>query len=286
MCGIKTVLYLDVLLLVNFAIGALLLLAAGLVCGVCCSGVRVVCGAAVAAASSLALLLPTAPWPLAFLYKAATGAAAVAAVYAPIGARGFARLACWYVLLNLTLTGAALLPGAQGNNFCMYVPLSPGVLLACAGGVYLVLRGVARWFGRADTSLFAAELMLAAGGPAIPVRVLCDTGLTVTEPLSGRAVVLVRTAAVVKALPPALRAYLEGPPDAVPPPELGVRMVPCTTVAGHCVLPAVPAAELRCRRGGHLRRQTDLYAAFCELPPPPSGWEVLAGGDVAAALNG
>ena len=56
--AIKTVIYLDVLLLVNFVLGALFLLAAGLLGGQRCSTGRLLCGAGTAAASSLALLAP------------------------------------------------------------------------------------------------------------------------------------------------------------------------------------------------------------------------------------
>ena len=54
----RTVIYLDVLLLVNFVVGAAFLLAAGLLCGACCSPLRLVGGAGAAAVSSLALQHP------------------------------------------------------------------------------------------------------------------------------------------------------------------------------------------------------------------------------------
>ena len=112
----RTVIYLDVLLLVNFVVGAAFLLAAGLLCGACCSPLRLVGGAGAAAVSSLALLAPTVPWPLALTYKGTSAALCVAAAYGWQGARNTARLTAWFVLLNLTLTGALFLPGAACNN--------------------------------------------------------------------------------------------------------------------------------------------------------------------------
>ena len=273
------------LLLVNFALGALFLLAAGLLSGQRCSGGRVLCGAALAAASSLALLAPTAPWPLVLLYKGSTGALIVAAAYGRPGVRAFGQLLAWFWLLNLMLTGAVLLPlGAQANNLSVYLPLSPGLLLVCAGGVYGGVEGL-HWLlgGRASGEACApAELVL--GGAMVPLRAFHDTGFAVREPLSGRAVVLVRYRAAAANLPPALRAYLEAVfsgQSPLPPPELGVRFVPCDTVAGHCLLPAVPAQELRVGRG----KQADLYAAFCDTLPPPSGWSLLFGSETAEVLR-
>ena len=93
----QTVIYLDVLLLVNFVVGAAFLLAAGLLCGACCSPLRLVGGAGAAAVSSLALLAPTAPWPLALTYKGTSAALCVAAAYGWQGARNTARLTAWFV---------------------------------------------------------------------------------------------------------------------------------------------------------------------------------------------
>ena len=150
---IKTVIYLDVLLLTNFVLGALFLLAAGLVSGQRCSGGRALCGAAVAAASSLALLVPTAPWSVGLLYKGGTGALAVAAAYGWPGWRAFVRLLAWFWLLNLMLTGAVLLPGGrmEVNNLSVYLPLSPEVLLVSAGCVYGGLTLALRLRGGAGT---------------------------------------------------------------------------------------------------------------------------------------
>ena len=95
----RTVIYLDVLLLVNFVVGAAFLLAAGLLCGACCSPLRLVGGAGTAAVSSLVLLAPTAPWPLALTYKGTTAALCVAAAYGWQGVRNTARLTAWFILL-------------------------------------------------------------------------------------------------------------------------------------------------------------------------------------------
>ena len=162
-----------------------------------------------------------------------------------------------------------LLPGAQANNFSIYLPLSPGLLLVCAGGVYLAVQGILRFLGRNSGQTLPVTLQI--GSVSLPLRAFCDTGFSVQEPLSGREVVLVRFAAVQNTLPGPLRSYLSAyfaAPSTLPPPELGLRFVPCTTVSGHCILPAVPAILASAPA-------QPLYAAFCDLPPPPGGWELL-----------
>nr|WP_197039585.1 sigma-E processing peptidase SpoIIGA [Faecalibacterium prausnitzii] len=146
---IKTVIYLDVLLLTNFALTLLFLLAAGLLAGVECRAGRLLLGGAAGAASSLALLAPEAPDAAALLYKVSTAALTVSAAYGWPGVRCFARLVGWFCAENLLLAGALLLPGAQTNNGCIYLPLSPGALLAGAGGVVLAVQGVLRFLAGA-----------------------------------------------------------------------------------------------------------------------------------------
>ena len=157
--------------------------------------------------------------------------------------------------------------------------LSTGALLAGAGGVVLAVQGVLRFLGRGSGQVFPARLTVA--DTALDVRAFCDTGFSVQEPLSGRAVVLVRLGAVP--LPAGVRAYLDAclaGVGAEPRPEWGVRFVPCQTVAGHCLLPALPAALV-----SNGRKQDGIYAAFCDMPPPPGGWTALVSAETAALLG-
>ena len=203
----KTVIYLDELLLTNFLAAAMLLLCTGLLCARQCSGLRLLAGSAAAAAFSLCILLPELPGAAAVLCKAFTCGAVVAAAYGLPGLRSFVRLCAWYLLLNLLLCGAAVLPGVQSANLCVYFALSPGRLLLCCGAVSALLRAVLFCFGRAGPRSVAAVLEL--DGAALPVQALCDTGFSVQDPLSGRAVVLLHYPSVRDGLPQALRTFLD-----------------------------------------------------------------------------
>ena len=238
-------------------------------------------GSAAAAAFSLCILLPELPGAAAVLCKVFTCGAVVAAAYGVPGPRGFARLCAWYLLLNLLLCGAVVLPGVQSANLCVYFALSPGRLLLCCGAVSALLRAVLFCFGRAGPRSVAAVLEL--DGAALPVQALCDTGFSVQDPLSGRAVVLLHYPSVRDGLPQALRTFLDSyfACGTAPPPELGVRLVPCTTIAGHCVLPAVPAKALRVGS----RRVQGFLAAFCRPETSPEHWTALLDSELAGQLG-
>lgn len=277
---LKTVLYLDELLLTNFAIGAALLLAAGFLAAQRCCGLRLCAGALAAALSSLTLLLPQLPPGVALALKAATGAGTVVAAYGVAGRRPFFRLCAWYLLLNFLLCGTAVLPGVQANNLSICLPLTPGRLLICCGGVCAAVYGVTLCFGHSNAPSFDAELVLRSG-ERIQVRAFYDTGFSVQEPLGATAVVLVQYRPVRSKLPDVLRSFLDGyfsAGDLVPPPELALRLIPCRTIAGRCLLPAVPAAL--CTRTASAE---GILAAFCDTDDP--AWTALFGAEVAQLIG-
>lgn len=204
----------------------------------------------------------------------------VAAAYGLPGRGRFAWLCAWYALLNLLLCGAVVLPGVQSRNLSVSLPLSPGRLLASCAGVYAVLRALLYCFGRSGAPSVPATLEVA--GVQLPVQAFHDTGFALQEPLSGKAVVLVQYPAVRHRLPQAARQYLDGwfaHSTAPPPPELGVHLVPCRSIHGQSMLPALPAAlQLGKDRAG------GLLAAFCCPTPPDPAWELLYGEDAAQLL--
>ena len=283
--GLK-VLYIDQLLLVNFAAAAAFLLAAGLLAGVRCTGPRLVLGSAFGAACCLVLLAPALPWPAALLYKGATGAACAALTFGWPGARVFLRLCGWFLTLNLLLTGAAAaLPGGHAANLTAYLDITPGRLLLAVAGVYLGVRALLRFLGKPGQAAVPAQLELL--GVRMDVLAFYDSGFTLADPVSGRAVVLVRYDAVRSALPAGCQKSLDGAlgrTDALPDPGLGLRYLVCGTIAGRTLLPAVPGAVLTRRAGGRTWREEGLMAAFC-TGGAGEGWTLLLGSGLAGRMG-
>ena len=50
--------------------------------------------------------------------------------------------------------------------------------------------------------------------------------------------------------------------------------------AAALLLPALPAAL-----ASNGRKQDGIYAAFCDMPPPPGGWTALVSAETAALLG-
>ena len=220
------------------------------------------------------------------LYKGATGSACAALTFGWPGARVFLRLCGWFLTLNLLLTGAAAaLPGGHAANLTAYLDITPGRLLLAVAGVYLGVRALLRFLGKPGQAAVPAQLELL--GVRMDVLAFYDSGFTLADPVSGRAVVLVRYDAVRSALPAGCQKSLDGAlgrTDALPDPDLGLRYLVCGTIAGRTLLPAVPGAVLTRRAGGRTWREEGLLAAFC-TGGAGEGWTLLLGSGLAGRMG-
>ena len=105
----KTVIYLDVLLLTNFLIGYALLAAAGLLAGMQARFGRMVLASLLAASSALILLAPELTYPQQLVYKVGTAAVITAAAFGVRPLRRYAAVLGWFAALNLLLAGLCIL---------------------------------------------------------------------------------------------------------------------------------------------------------------------------------
>ncbi|HRM85340.1 MAG TPA: sigma-E processing peptidase SpoIIGA, partial [Gemmiger qucibialis] len=146
MPAIKTVIYLDVLLLVNFLVAYFLLQAAGLLSSQHAAFSRMVCASGIASLSALILFAPELSYPAQIL----TACAVVGVAFGLQGLRRFVTAVCWYAALNILLAGLCIAvilrtgtPLLQTANLTVYLRISPVVLLllsaASCGAVWLGL---------------------------------------------------------------------------------------------------------------------------------------------------
>ena len=144
-------------------------------------------GSAAAAAASLGILLPELPGPAAFLYKVFTCCAAVAAAY---GVPGL-QFCCSCVCVVSAAEPAAVRSRAAARSakrkslrLSAAVPGAAAAVLRCSA-CRAARRTVLLWPCR-HRCVAALELE----GAALSVQAFCDTGFSVQDPLTGRAVVL------------------------------------------------------------------------------------------------
>ena len=152
----KTVIYLDVLLLTNFLAAYFLLLATAAFSGLRTRFGRLVLGSLVAALSSLILFVPEQPYPVQLLYKIATALLITAVAFGCSNKLRLLTAACWYAALNIALAGLVLLvilhTGTkilQTGNLTVYLRISPLLLV--------VLSVCAAWPSKSPFDFWSKE---------------------------------------------------------------------------------------------------------------------------------
>ena len=255
--SIKTVIYLDILLLVNFLAAYFLLLAAGAAAGHRPRFVRLLAGSGAAALSALILFAPELPLPVQVAYKLAAAALVTAVTFGMRPLRLWLSCTVFYAVLNLTLGGLAVLGALytdsallQAGNLTLYLRISPLLLLAlaalCAAAAELGRRCLCRSTPAADTVGLQTELC----GQLLRLRAAADTANHLKDPITCMPVLVVSYPDAKPRLPREICTFLDawfsGSTRQTPPPGAQLRLIPCRTAAGGGLLPgfAVPGCFL------------------------------------------
>lgn len=251
----KTVIYLDILLLTNFLIAYAMLSAAGLLAGLRAGFLRMVGASALASLSALILFAPELPYPVQLSYKLATAGVIVWAAFGARRVRAWLTAVCWYAGLNLLLAGLCILlilrtdsPLLQTGNLVVYLRISPALLLLLAGGCSLAVWGVLHFLNAPHGQEEIAGIELELCGTAVRLRATLDTGCHLKDPVTCLPVLLVSYPDARSRLPAAACRFLDSWFAGQNPDEtaegLTLRLIPCATAAGHSVLPGFSVRQI------------------------------------------
>lgn len=253
--SIKTVIYLDVLLLINFLAAYFLLLAAGALSGLRAGAGRLLLGSGAAALSALILFAPELPYPIQLLYKMGTALLVTAAAFGWRRPRRLATAACWYAALNIMLAGLAFLvvlrTGThliQTGNLTVYLRVSPLLLVGTSGVCCLAVELGLRLLERRKPAVQTVGLELELAGVPVHLRAALDTGCHLRDPATCLPVLVVSFADARARLPEAVQRYLQnwfrGETSAEPPPGTRLRLIPCRTAAQSGLLPGFAVSDI------------------------------------------
>jgi len=246
-----TVIYLDVLIGLNWIIDYFLLLAAAHLLSRRAKRWRIVLGAALGGVSASLVLAPKVNAVLSFLIHAAVAALMIWITYGFYSARLFFKtLLCFYTV-SFSFSGimyaiwyCAAPRGMIWRNGTVYFNLSPLLLIVLTVVCYLILTLLQKLVGRREVSgrFFAVELTVE--GRTVSFRAMLDTGNSLVEQLSGAPVLVAEYDAVQPLIPEALRpVYAQGRVEQVGLLEQcswqkRFRLVPFSGVGAKSLLPA------------------------------------------------
>lgn len=253
--GLKTVIYLDVLLIVNFLAAYFLLLAAGLLSGQRAGFIRMIPGSGAAALSSLLLFAPELPYVAQILYKVVTALIITAIAFGWRSKRRLITAACWYAALNIALAGLVLLvilqTGTkllQTGNLSVYLRVSPLLLVILSGVCCFCVEMGGRFFARRQPTAETVGLELELGGMIIHLRAALDTGCHLKDPITCLPVLVVSFPDAKNRLPQTVRQYLAdwfaGHASGTPPSGTRLRLIPCDTASTQSLLPGFAVREI------------------------------------------
>lgn len=199
-----TVVYIDLLFLLNLTANYLLLLAAGRIAGAVLARWRIALGAALGALYAVLIFLPGLVWLARWPCKLAAGVLMALIAYG--GERRLLRMTVIFFGASAALAGAVLgleLLGSASltlEHGVFYSPIDIRLLLLCFVACYFVLSLFFRRAGRHGGGL--AQLQIVLEEKTVAVTALRDTGHTLTDPADNRPVVVVAWKALSGALPP------------------------------------------------------------------------------------
>lgn len=201
-----TVVYIDVLFLLNFTVDYLLLLSSAKITGEIISRLRVALGALFGAGYAVVLFLPGFDWLSRPLCKICS---AVLIVLIGFGkSKRLLRLLLVFFAVSAALGGVILalqLFGAGGltlENGVLYTGFDIRILLVTVILSYVILSAVferAAKHGGERRDLNAAYLYI--DGKSLRLTVLTDTGNTLTDPINNRPVMVAEASALQEVLP-------------------------------------------------------------------------------------
>ncbi len=264
------VIYLDVLVVVNWFIDYLLLSLTARLLHLPVRRGRTVLGALVGGLGSCQILL-TVPTAVSFLLQLCT-AVLMQWIAFPRGALrdAFHRtvvLACLSALLSGLVTALWYFTESEvvlTRNGVIYFDISPLMLTVFS----LVSYGLIRLYGRFTTRLRAPSgleyvLTVRTDRGACRCRALYDTGLQLREPFSGSPVVVVCRRSLQSVLPLSWESVCSGEPSPTVQPPL--RWVPYRSVGQEGLLPAFAPSQVTLQRlGASPRDITGVYVALSD----------------------
>ena len=249
----KQTVYLDVLILLNFAVDYFLLLGVGRLNRLKPRLRRLLLGSLWAAFCSLTLFLPGENPVLTTLYQALTAATTVLVTFGFGGLRRYLRLCAAFFGVSFGYAGLmfalwlAFRPaGMVIQNGVVYFDLSPLLLVLSSLSAYLVFSLLQRLIRRKETDQHTVQLEIHLQGRQALMPALVDTGHSLRDGLSDAPVVVAEYTQLTALLPENCRSlYQSGDWERVPGEfEHRFRMVPFATVGGSGMLPAFRADQV------------------------------------------
>lgn len=203
------VIYAEYLFLENVITGGMILLLTGKLTGICCTKRFLILGSILCGVYSFILFWDTLHPLVALFSKLGFSAAVVYAVFQPKRLRQFARITLIFYLVSFAMGGITI--GLMYFIGFSGVTQNSTVYLGFLGYLYILLGCLLTWFifsifagfikGRTVRERTYADVEILLDGRSVTLKGMIDTGNFLTEPISGKPVMIISAAAAKMFLP-------------------------------------------------------------------------------------
>lgn len=218
----KTVIYIDVLLIMNVIMTYLLLLIMCSFCKICVKGANLLYGSLLGSVYSLVILIPPIHSALQILLKTAMCISIVCITFKPKSIRVLCRYSTIFLLVNALLAGLVLLlQNVMGSRYiysqngAYYMDIDVKTVILITTVLYVIIRFSVAVFENKKNSAEISRIQIFIDGVYVEVNAISDTGNRLYEPVTGYPVAIVQFEAVKRLFPPEMIGYLQGKYDDV-----------------------------------------------------------------------
>ncbi len=272
-----TVVYLDILVTVNWLIDFLLLRACARILHLPCRRGRAVLGALFGGFCACVLLLPELPSVASLLLKLVTAGIMALIAFPWTGLFAYLRQTGLLFLISALFAGLSFAlwyfvapAGFYVSNGAVYYQIHPLLLALLCCVCYCLVCLYEHWFCRENRSGGRYRLTVTDHEGSVTIDALHDSGNGLTELFSGAPVIVAEKSALLPILSPTMRQALEGlsaGAEVSSAEEIlaaGWRLIPFRSVGGSGLLPAFrPRRLLLKRENGKSGDITGCYIALC-----------------------
>lgn len=233
------VVYIDVLLLINFYVTYFLILATMLFLHQYARPMRKILGALAGSATSFTILLPPIDLFLSLLLKIFICVIIVLIVFGFKNKKCFLKNIFFFLIMNFVFAGSMLAlwlfscpANMLYNNGIVYFDISLLVIIISTTAAYFIVKAIRFWLDRNNDIDIKYTITIVDKGKTLNLEGICDTGNSLTDFFTGKPVIICGKNKAIEIIPESLLLYLYSKKGQDLENLEGIKILPCKTING------------------------------------------------------
>lgn len=265
------IVYVDILIVVNLIINYLLLLSVKRMVSAKTTEKRLIAASSIGAVYSLVIFLPEMGAVISGAFKLVVSGLMIAVAFQKTRVKVYLkRLTLFYIISSVFagimmlfyfLSGSAVM---EYGNGITYLRISAPVLVLSAGGIYILLSLVRRFFMSTASEKEVCRVRITKGEKSVVLFALMDNGNRLYDNLTSLPVAVGRYKSLKPLLKEEEESFFKGDIGMLIPPY---KLVPYNSVGGKGLLPAFTPEKVEVEKEGKWVAATPITVASGDIMP-------------------